>query len=63
MLRCNCGYMGVNLIPNYEDNTARCPECNRVFVGIPAENAIYDENIVYRNGKLERKDDGCDNEK
>ena len=37
--KCKCGWLGVNLVPNFKDDTARCPRCNNVFVGITAENA------------------------
>ena len=40
ILKCGCGWQGINLIPNYEDDTARCPWCNAVFKDIPAESAI-----------------------
>jgi len=40
MLVCDCGWKGVNLISNIEDNTARCPKCRTVFVGIPANRAV-----------------------
>lgn len=43
MLDCTCGYIGVNLKPNYDDNTARCPGCETIFQGIPAEDALYDD--------------------
>jgi hypothetical protein len=44
MLQCKCGYVGFQLVPNYIDNTARCPKCNTIFVGIPAKDAIYCEH-------------------
>lgn len=40
MLVCSCGWKGVNLVPNHQDNTARCPQCSVPFNGIPAESAI-----------------------
>lgn len=40
MLKCCCGWLGVNLIPNEEDDTARCPECSIPFEGITADEAI-----------------------
>ncbi len=43
MITCGCGYMGVNLVPNKEDNTARCPGCNTVFYKISADQALYDD--------------------
>jgi len=52
MLKCNCGWSGVNLKPDYQTNTAHCPMCNTTFKGIPAENAIYtlrDEEIKLQN--------------
>lgn len=41
MLKCRCGWFGINLVPNRKDNTARCPKCGIIFKGISAENAIY----------------------
>jgi len=41
MLICDCGWKGIELIPNYEDNTARCPKCNTVFEGIAAWEAKH----------------------
>jgi len=52
MLKCNCGWLGVNLVPDYENNKAMCPICNTVFQGIPAKNAIYtsrEEEIKLQN--------------
>jgi len=40
MLLCSCNWIGVNLVPNKQDNTARCPKCNNIFKGITAENAV-----------------------
>jgi len=40
VLKCSCGWMGVNLVPHRGDNTARCPKCSAVFKGIPANRAI-----------------------
>ena len=43
MLKCGCGYMGVNLIPNSKRGTADCPGCGIPFKGIPAERALSDD--------------------
>ena len=40
MLICSCSWKGVNLVPNFKNDTARCPQCSTVFKGIPAESAI-----------------------
>lgn len=40
MLRCNCGWEGFNLVPDFETNTANCPICGTVFYGIEAKDAI-----------------------
>ena len=40
MLKCCCGWRGINLVPCHDDDTARCPECNVMFHGILAEDAI-----------------------
>jgi hypothetical protein len=40
MLKCKCGWTGVNLRPNYFRNTAHCPKCDVVFAGITAKWAI-----------------------
>jgi len=57
MLACDCGWRGVNLIPNLEGDTARCPGCNTVFVGIPANDAVIvpheeEQGIVYESDLL-----------
>lgn len=40
MLVCNkCNWQGVNLVPDNTDNTARCPKCGTIFVGIEAHRA------------------------
>ena len=31
MLACNCGWVGVNLVANHQENTALCPRCKAVF--------------------------------
>ena len=41
-LACRCGWIGVNLVPNDADDTARCPLCNVVFQGIRAADARSD---------------------
>jgi len=40
MLKCNCGWEGINLIPSPLTNTAHCPQCKIVFQGIEAKDAI-----------------------
>lgn len=40
MLKCNCGWEGVNLIPSPLTNTAHCPKCKIAFQGIEAKDAI-----------------------
>lgn len=48
-LACSCGWIGANLVPYPTDNTARCPNCRKVFQGIPAEDArapgVSDEEV------------------
>ena len=40
MLKCSCGWVGVNLRPDHEHNTALCPSCGAVFKGITADRAV-----------------------
>jgi len=54
MLKCNCGWFGVNLIPVYEINRSARPECGLIFQGIPADNAIYEPDLVKEKEILER---------
>lgn len=43
VLQCtNCGWVGCDLVPNPEDNTARCPKCGIAFCGIDADHAVHD---------------------
>lgn len=40
MLKCSCGWEGVNLVPCFATDTAHCPNCHRIFEDIPAKRAI-----------------------
>ena len=40
MLQCSCGWSGIDLVPNYDDDTARCPKCNGIFKGYKAKDAV-----------------------
>ena len=65
MLVCDkCGWKGASLVPNFRDNTSRCPRCNMVFQNIPAMHAqnfdiIQDieihplRNLTYQEAKKE----------
>jgi len=46
MLKCNCGWSGVNLIQIYEINRSACPKCVLIFQGIFANNPIYEPDSV-----------------
>ena len=41
VLKCRCGWTGIQLIPDYENDTANCPTCGRPFKGIPAHRAEF----------------------
>ncbi len=40
MLSCKCGWLGVNLMPNHQTNTAHCPSCSNEFTGITSDKAV-----------------------
>ena len=40
ILKCGCGWEGINLTPDHKSNTARCPRCNAIFEDIPADAAV-----------------------
>ena len=39
MRTCSCGWVGMNLQPNHQENSAHCPRCQRRFAGIGAADA------------------------
>jgi len=51
MLICNCGWQGMNLVPNKKDDTARCPKCSITFTGISAEKAVIVSSKVEKDLK------------
>lgn len=57
VLVCTCDWKGVNLRPNYQRDTAHCPECREMFRGIRAGGAISvspddEKEIIQDNAKL-----------
>jgi len=58
MLKCSCGWEGVNLVPCFPTNTAHCPNCHRIFEGIPARRAIS-QPPVSRIQELQLVHDSC----
>ena len=54
MLKCNCGWSGINLVPVYEINRSACPKCGMIFQGISADNAIYESDPIKEKDILDR---------
>jgi hypothetical protein len=56
MLECSCGWLGVNLVPNYKEKTSHCPACSKIFLGIKPENAIVvaedQEELLIKESKI-----------